>query len=102
MGNLHSKNSIVGYNVCNDNGAVYVQAGVCDQYVCDLNICEVYEVNRLIDKDPECTGMIQRMPLGKLNQKYTIEGHSKHGPSLAQSPLYKQSIKIFHQNIRSL
>ena len=102
MGNLHSKNSIVGYNVCNVNGAVYMKSGICDQHVCDLNICEVYEVNQLIDKDLECTGMIQRMPLGKLNQKYTIEGHSKHGPSLAQSPLYKQSIKIFHQNIRSL
>ena len=92
----------MGYNVCNDNGAVYMKPGICDQHVCDLNICEVCEVNRLIDKDLVFTGMIQRMPLGKFNQKYKIEGHNKHGPSLALSPLYKQSIKIFHQNIRSL
>jgi len=41
----------MGNSVCNDNDAVYVQAGVCDQYVCDLNIGEVQEVKLLVDMD---------------------------------------------------
>jgi len=68
MGNLHIKNSIMGNSVCNDNDAVYVHAGVCDQYVCDLNIGEVQEVKLLTDVDSKYTGVNQRLALRKLTE----------------------------------
>ena len=57
----------MGNSVCNDNDAVYEQAGFCDQYVCDLNIGEVQEVKLLIDVDFKCTGVNQRLALRKPN-----------------------------------
>ena len=79
----------------------YVHSVIVQQ-VCDLTNCEVQEEKLLIDKDHECTNINQTLALRKFNQKYTIEGHYKHGHSLTQLSICKQSIKIFHQNIRSL
>jgi hypothetical protein len=102
MGNMHIKNSVVGYSVSSDNYSRCRRTCVCDQNVCDLNTCKVQETKLLIDKEDECTGMDQRLAVRKLNIKNTIEGYNNHDPSLTQLLLHKQTIKIFHQNIRSL
>jgi len=46
--------------------------------------------------------MEQRHAARKLNIKNTMEDYNNHDPSLTQLLLYKQSIKIYHQNIRSV
>jgi hypothetical protein len=46
--------------------------------------------------------MEQRHAARKLNTKNTMEDYNNHDPSLTQLLLYKQSIKIHRQNIRSL
>ena len=56
----------------------------------------------IIDKEDKCTGMEQRHAARKCNVKNTIEGYNNHDPSLTQLLLHKQSIKIYHQNVRSL
>jgi hypothetical protein len=46
-------------------------------------------------------GMRQRCAARKLNIKNTVEDYNNHDPSLTQLLLHKQSIKIYHQKIRS-
>jgi len=97
MGNMHIKNSVVDYSVSSDNYIRCRQTCVCDQ-----NICEVQKTKLIIDKEYKCTGMEQRRAARKLNIKNTQEDYNNHDPSLTQLLLHKQSIKIYHQNIRSL
>ena len=46
--------------------------------------------------------MEQNHAARKLNPKNTMEDYNSNNPSLAQLLLSKQSIKIYHQNVRSL
>ena len=68
----------------------------------NLNACEVQKTKLIIGKEDKCTGMEQRHAAKKLNIKNTLEEYNNHNPSLTQSLLHTQSIKIYHQNIRSL
>jgi len=62
----------------------------------------VQKTKLITDKEDKCTGMEQRPAAKKLNVKNTMEDYNNHDPSLTHLLLHKQSIKIYHQNIRSL
>ena len=82
MGNMHIKNSVVGYSVSSDNYVRCRWICVCDQNICDLNTCELQKIKLIIDEEDKCTGMEQRLAARKPNIKNTIEGYNNHDPSL--------------------
>jgi hypothetical protein len=56
----------------------------------------------VIDKDDKCKNMRQRNIAMKYNIINTTEEHNNHDLSLTHILPHKQSIMIYHQNIRSL
>ena len=75
---------------------------VCDQNICDLHICGVLQTKLILDKNNKCTGCEQSHAAEKLNTKITMDNYNNYNPSLSELSLYTQTIKIYHQNIRSL
>ena len=72
------------------------------QNLCDKNTNEVQKFKIVIDEEDKCKSMWQRNIARKHNIKNTTEGYNNHDLSLTHILPHKQSIKIYHQNIRSL
>jgi hypothetical protein len=92
----------VAYSVSGDNYTSGRHTFVCDQNFCDWNSCKVQQTILITDKVDKCTGMEQNHVTRQLNPKNTMEGYNNNNPSLTRLLFHKQSIKIYHQNIRSL
>ena len=75
---------------------------VCDQNICSLHICGVLQTKLILDKNNKCTGCEQSHAAKKLNTKITMDNYSNYNLSLSELSLHKQTINIYHQNIRSL
>jgi hypothetical protein len=102
MSNVHIKNSAVDVSVRSGNCVRCKQNCVYKQNVCDKNTSEVQKFKTVIGKQDKCKSMRQRNITRKHNIKNTTEGYNTHDLSLTHILQHKQSIKIYHQNIKSL
>ena len=102
MGNVHIKNSVVDVGVRSGNCVRCKQNCVYKQIICDKNTTEVQKFIMIIDKEVKNKSMGQQNITRKHNMKNTTEGYNNHDLSLTHILPHKQSIKIYHQNIRSL
>jgi hypothetical protein len=75
---------------------------VYKQNIYDKNTSEVQKFKIVIDEEDKCKSMGQRNIAITHNVKNTTEGYNNHDLSLTHVLPHKQSIKIYHQNIRSL
>ena len=102
MYNVHIKNSVVDVSVRSGNCVRCKQNCVYKQNICDKNTSEVQNFKTIIGKEDKCKSMGQRNIARKHNIKKTTEGYNTHDLSLTHILPHKQSIKIYHQNIKSL
>jgi hypothetical protein len=91
MGNMHIKNSVVGYSVSSDNYVRCRQTCVCDQNICDLNTCEVHKTELIIDKEDKCTGRTMN------NNIHKDHDQSNETPTLNKQT--KNTFTAFHQHV---
>ena len=70
--------------------------------ICDKNSCELLKFRVVIDKEDKWKSLGQRDIARKHNIKNTTQGYNNHDLSLTHILPHKQSIKIYHHNIRSL
>jgi hypothetical protein len=96
------KSSVVDISVRGGNCVRCKENCVHKQNICDKNTSEVQKFKIIMDKEGKCKSMEQRNRARKHNIKNTTEEYNNHDLSLTHILPHKQSIKIYHQNIRSL
>jgi hypothetical protein len=101
MGSMCIKTSVLACSVSGNN-CVSGLTCASNKILCNLNCCKEQQTTLIIDKDEKCTGMEQNAAARKLNPTGILEDFNNNNHSITRSLLHKQSIKIYHQNIKSL
>jgi hypothetical protein len=103
MDNEHIRNSVVDGSVRSGNCVRYKKNyGYNQNYIGDRNKSEVQKFIIVLDKEDKYKNMRQRNTARKYNINNTTEGQNNNDLSLTHILPHKQSIEIYHQNIRSL
>ena len=102
MGSVPIKNSVKFVSVRSGNCVRCKQCVYKQNDIRDKNTSEVQKFKIVMDKEDKCERMGQRDVARKHNINITTEGYNNHDLSLTHILPHKQSIKIYHQNIRSL
>ena len=95
-------NRVVNDSVRSGNSVTSKQACVCEQNICDTNTSEVQNIKIVLNEEHTCSGRNQGITAGKHNTKNTSEDTTIYDPCFTLTLPHTHTIKIFHQNIRSL